>query len=56
MINWVNTKCKGNELQYRNSKNYTLTNKMNCMSQILLSLVRKCAWYDALVRWGCYMV
>jgi hypothetical protein len=53
---WENMKTKENELQYRNSKNDTLTNKINCMFQILLSLVQTRSWYDAFARRGCYMV
>jgi len=49
-------KPKENELQYRNSKNDTLTNKINCMFQILLSLVQTCSWYDAFACRRCYMV
>jgi len=49
-------KPKENELQYRNSKNDTLTNKINCMFQILLSLVQTCSWYNTFACWGCYIV
>jgi hypothetical protein len=46
-------KPKEHELQYMNSKNDTLTNKINCMFQILLSLVQTHSWYDAFVHRGC---